>query len=141
MTKEPNTMRLSLASSRSDRQKRASKIGSLSRRPRETAMQGVWKFRIEEFPPVRDCMDDRERQGDVIGYFRRLGPICQPSEASPVQRSAPERLGAKKPTVKSPRLATVLGAVISSVSSDVHASFISGSSGTSIIPSSVFHPA
>ena len=54
-------------------------------------------------------MDDRERQGDVIGYFRRLGPICQPSEVSLVQRSAPERLGAKKPTVKSPRLATVLG--------------------------------
>ena len=48
LTEEPNTMRLSLASSRSDRLKRASKIGSLSRRPRETAMQGVWKIRIEE---------------------------------------------------------------------------------------------
>ena len=41
-------MSLSLASSRSDRQKRASKIGLLSRRSRETVMQGVWKFRIEE---------------------------------------------------------------------------------------------
>lgn len=57
--------------------KRASKIRSVSRRPRETAMQGLWKFRIEGFPPVRGCRNDRVRQGDLIGYFRRLGPICQ----------------------------------------------------------------
>ena len=39
-------------------------------------MQGLWKFRIEEFPPVRGCMDERERQGDLIGFPTR-SPISQ----------------------------------------------------------------
>jgi len=79
LTEEPNTMRLSLASSRSDRQKRASKIGSLSGRPRETVMQGVRKFRIEEFPLVRGCMDNRERQGDVIAISEDSVQFASPT--------------------------------------------------------------
>ena len=41
--------------------KKGMKDGSSSRRPRESAMQVVWKFGIEGFPQFRDCMDDRER--------------------------------------------------------------------------------
>lgn len=46
------------------------------------------RFRIEEFPPFRDCMDDRERQGDLIaiseGWVQFASPPrCRSSNVSP----------------------------------------------------------
>ena len=48
LTEEPNTMILSLASSRSDRQKGHQRLARYPEDRLKRVMQGVWKFRIEE---------------------------------------------------------------------------------------------